>query len=113
MVRELCRLLCFALSPHMPESNGPIHHSAETGSGKTTLLFSHLSTNHQVFALDCGDSVTRVKTSCLFNNSNVTCIERPSQLTLPLHVFRDQIAVIDGPHGYPFPDLDITTLSAD
>ena len=96
-----------ALAAHA-ESNAPIHHSAETGSGKTTLLFSHLSTNHQVFALDCGDSITRVKTSCLFNSSNVTYIEGPSQLTLPHHVFRDklQIALIDGPHGYPFPDLE-------
>ena len=87
---------------------GPIHHSAETGSGKTTLLFSHLSANHEVFALDCGDSIARVKTSCLFNSKSVTYIEGPSQLTLPRHVFSHklQIALIDGPHGYPFPDME-------
>jgi hypothetical protein len=87
---------------------GKIHHSAESGSGKTTLLFSHLSEHHQVFALDCGESISRVKSSKLFKAENVTFIEGPSQLTLPRHEFRDklQIALIDGPHGYPFPDLE-------
>jgi hypothetical protein len=90
------------------EKLGLIQHSAETGSGKTTLLFSHLSANHQVFALDCGDSISRVKNSQLFNSSNVTIIEGPSQMTLPRHVFEEklQLVLIDGPHGYPFPDLE-------
>jgi|SRR5215475_2690211 len=85
-----------------------ISHSAETGSGKTTLLFSHLSEHHEVFALNCGDSMTKVKHSKLFNAKSVVYIEGPSQLTLPKHVFEEklQIALIDGPHAYPFPDLE-------
>lgn len=90
------------------EKLGLIQHSAESGSGKTTLLFSHLSANHKVFALDCGDSISRVKSSQLFNSSAVTIIEGPSQLTLPRQVFEEklQVVLIDGPHGYPFPDLE-------
>jgi hypothetical protein len=90
------------------EQIGQIQHSAETGSGKTTLLFSQLSEDHTVFALDCGGSVNRVKNSALFNPKTVTYIEGPSQVTLPSHVFKDklQIALIDGPHAYPFPDLE-------
>ena len=90
------------------EKLGPIQRSAETGSGKSTLLFSNLSANHKVFALDCGDSISRVKNSQLLNSSTVTFIEGPSQLTLPRHVFEEklQVVLIDGPHGYPFPDLE-------
>lgn len=90
------------------EQIGPIHHSVETGSGKTTLLFSHLSENHIVFAKDDGKSITRVKESPLFNAETVTYIEGATQRTLPSYKFNHnvQIALIDGPHGYPFPDLE-------
>jgi hypothetical protein len=87
----------------------PIDHSAETGSGASTLLFSHLSRYHTVFALDGGTgSIERVKSSPLFRPAGVTFIEGPSQLTLPRHTFENplQLALIDGPHGYPFPDLE-------
>jgi len=87
---------------------GTIHHSAETGSGKTTLLFSHLSSDHTVFAVDAGESISRVKNSELFNAGTTTFVEGPTQRTLPTHTFahRHQIVLIDGPHGYPFPDLE-------
>ena len=87
---------------------GPIDHSVETGSGMTTLLFSHLSSDHRVFAVDAGDSISQVRRSPLFRNETVTYIEGPTQLTLPTHKFEQkvQIALIDGPHGYPFPDLE-------
>src|SRR5262249_16353370 len=86
----------------------PIHHSAETGSGKTTLLFSHLSEHHEVFAIDDGGSISRVQRSSLFNPEGVTFIQGPSQMTLPRHQFsaKLQMALIDGPHAYPFPDLE-------
>ena len=88
---------------------GPVQNSVETGSGKTTLLFSHLSKNHVVFALDNGNkSISSAKKSELFNSQNVTYIEGPTQKTLPRYVFNQKfdIALIDGPHGYPFPDLE-------
>jgi hypothetical protein len=35
-------------------------------------------------------------------------VEGPTQRTLPRHVFSEkhQLVLIDGPHGYPFPDLE-------
>ena len=87
---------------------GPIRHSAETGSGKTTLLFSHLSEHHTVFAVDAGGSISRVTESPLFNSASTVYVDGPTQLTLPRHVFehQHQLVLIDGPHGYPFPDLE-------
>ena len=87
----------------------PIHHSAETGSGASTLLLSHLSEQHTVFALDAGSgSITNVRRSPLLRPDVVTFVEGPTQVTLPQHRFTDklQLALIDGPHGYPFPDLE-------
>lgn len=83
--------------------------SLETGSGKSTLLFSHLSSNHIVFAWDQGDgSIEKVKESPLFNPDNVEFVNGPTQQTLPAYQFnrKFQVALIDGPHGYPFPDLE-------
>lgn len=97
-----------AIASHAHDA-GAISHSVETGSGKTTLLFSHLSNDHLVFAMDAGNnSMSQVKKSPLFNSRNVTFVDGPSQVTLPRHTFLNkvQIALIDGPHGYPFPDLE-------
>jgi hypothetical protein len=84
--------------------------SVETGCGKTTLLFSHLSANHKVFAVEIGDnrSVSVVRDSPLLNWSTVELIEGPTQLTLPKHTFAQklQLVLIDGPHGYPFPEME-------
>ncbi len=82
--------------------------SAETGAGKSTLLLSHLSKRHTVFALDWGESISAVRSSPLFNSANVEFIEGPTLKTLPAHVFAEelQLVLIDGPHGYPFPDME-------
>jgi len=86
-----------------------IRNSVETGSGASTLLFSHLSEHHTAFALDGGSgSVTNVRRSPLLRQDVVTFVEGPTQVTLPRHRFTEklQVALIDGPHGYPFPDLE-------
>lgn len=86
-----------------------IRHSAETGSGASTLLFSHLSRQHTVFALDDGNgSIESVRRSQLLCADRVTFVEGPSQITLPKHRFAEklQLVLIDGPHAYPFPDLE-------
>ncbi|MCZ2149122.1 MAG: class I SAM-dependent methyltransferase [Bryobacterales bacterium] len=83
--------------------------SAETGSGATTLLMSHLSEHHWVFALDDGNgSVANVKQSSLLRADHVEFVEGPTQCTLPRFHFTEklQFALIDGPHAYPFPDLE-------
>ncbi len=87
---------------------GPIENSAETGAGISTLFFSQVSHNHVVFAIDVGNSLTRVKESELLQTGNMELVEGPTQLTLPMYQFRNKldIVLIDGPHGYPFPDLE-------
>lgn len=90
------------------EQMGAIHHSVETGSGRTTLLFSHVSAHHTVFAVDAGQSISRVRNSRLFNARSTTFVEGPTQRMLPRQAFghAHQVVLIDGPHGYPFPDLE-------
>jgi predicted O-methyltransferase YrrM len=91
----------------------PLAHTLETGSGKSTLLFSHLSRDHKVFAVGVYEkydtlSIANVRTSPIFNAATVEFVEGPTQLTLPGYSFTDKldVALIDGPHGYPFPDLE-------
>ncbi len=83
-------------------------HSAETGCGASTLLLSHLSQNHTAFALDIGGSVSSVRNSPLLRPGIVQFVEGPSQRTLPQFRFEAklQLVLIDGPHAYPFPDLE-------
>ncbi len=89
-----------------------VRHSVETGCGATTLLLSHLSEHHTAFTLDLGGSVASVRRCPLLRGGVVTFIEGPSQRTLPQHRFAEklQLALIDGPHAYPFPDLEYYSL---
>ncbi|HEV7670404.1 MAG TPA: class I SAM-dependent methyltransferase [Thermoanaerobaculia bacterium] len=92
-----------------------IEHSAETGTGRSTLLFSHLCPNHVVFTADDrgnGDSLDLVRSSPLLRAEAVTFVIGPTQRTLPRHAFEHplQLALIDGPHAYPFPELEYFAL---
>jgi hypothetical protein len=96
-----------ALAKHLSKRH--IRCSAETGSGASTLLFSHCSDQHIVFSIDSGGgSVVNIQASPLLCSGRVTWIEGPTQLTLPTYRFQHklQAALIDGPHAYPFPDLE-------
>jgi hypothetical protein len=84
-----------------------IRHSAETGTGKSTILLSHLSEHHTVFALGEGDDSLDAARTHLLRADRVAFVLGPTQRTLPRHDFgRLQLALIDGPHAYPFPDLE-------
>lgn len=88
-----------------------LRHSVETGTGRTTLLLSHLSEHHIVFTKDDtgdGNSLDRVRESPLLNIGAVTFVVGPTQRTLVGHEFAAPIdlAFIDGPHAYPFPELE-------
>ena len=101
------RAVLMAIARHCEEV-GTIRRSAETGSGRTTLLFSHLSDEHLVFAKDDANSISAVRASALLRPDHVAFVEGPTQKTLPAFAFDDgfQVVLIDGPHGYPFPDLE-------
>lgn len=85
-----------------------IPYTMETGTGLSTILFSHISKNHKVFTLNDGNMMSTVINSELFNPRHVEFIEGPTQQTVPLYSFTNKFNVIllDGPHGYPFPDLE-------
>jgi hypothetical protein len=92
-----------------------IRNSVETGTGKSTLLFSHLSENHTVFAQDDlgnGDSLRTTMQCPLLRKDRVSFIVGPTQKTLPTWGSQDslQLAMIDGPHGFPFPQLEYFCL---
>ena len=89
-----------------------IRYSVETGAGKSTLLLSHLSEEHVVFAIDAGESLSKAADSSLLKRENVYFVDGPSQHTLMTHRFTKplQLAFIDGPHGYPFPDMEYWKL---
>ena len=106
--------------------------SAETGCGKSTVLFSNYSRKHLVFALDdrsseqikqhkvvtadtghhAGEynhsSVEFYRSCPLTRLQNVEEIFGPTQLTLVnfKHTEKYNLVMLDGPHGYPFPDLE-------
>ncbi len=104
---SVSRLVLEAIARYV-SGMGEIPRSAETGSGKTTLLLSHLSRHHTVFARDSGQSISQVKQSPIFERDYVVFIEGPTQLTLPAYRFEEplHLVLLDGPHGYPFPDLE-------
>jgi predicted O-methyltransferase YrrM len=83
--------------------------SMETGSGRTTLLLSHLSERHLVFVRDDAAGTLRaVRESPLLDAGRTEFIIGSTQQTLLQHAF-DQlldVAFLDGPHAYPFPDLE-------
>ncbi len=91
--------------------NRKIVHSAETGVGKSTLLLSHISQHHTAFALDdtgTSNSLINVRDSTLLRRDCVNFIIGPTQQTLPRYSFtnRLQMVLIDGPHGFPFPEIE-------
>jgi predicted O-methyltransferase YrrM len=93
------------------QTAGPIRSSLETGTGRTTLLLSHLSDSHLVFTKEDtgdGDSYSSVTSSPLLRRETVQFVIGPTQRTLPVHEFTAplDLALIDGPHAYPFPDLE-------
>jgi hypothetical protein len=84
-------------------------HSAETGSGSSTILFSHLSDHHTVFAVDSGTgSIDNIRESPHFRADRVVFVEGATQLTVPTYKFLHPLeaVLIDGPHAWPFPDME-------
>ena len=87
--------------------------TAETGCGKSTVLFSNLSDQHRVFARDDGGMGERSAVR-FFKECPLTRLERvslhlgPTQLILPSfkHDILYDAVLIDGPHGYPFPEME-------
>jgi hypothetical protein len=90
----------------------PLLWSMETGCGKTTILLSNLSAHHHTFAYDDRDqdnsSVAYYVDCPLHRAERTTAIFGPTQQTLPEFKFEQPVdlALLDGPHAYPFPELE-------
>jgi len=93
----------------------PLRYSAETGAGKTTVLLSHLADHHLCFTCDDREvpwqkrsNLDFVQNCPLFRFDKITFVLGPTQRTLPSYKFSHMIdvALIDGAHGYPFPEMD-------
>lgn len=82
-------------------------HTCETGTGRTTVLLSNLSSKHVVFALERSGNLSEGGRGAEKAES-VEYVLGPSQRTLPAYRFTQELdfAMIDGPHAYPFPDLE-------
>jgi hypothetical protein len=87
--------------------------SIETGCGKSTLLFSNISKKHFCFTLGGSEvhddgSLDAVKKNPHFREARVEFVLGPTQKTIPSFPFKErfQVIFIDGPHGYPFPELE-------
>jgi hypothetical protein len=89
-----------------------IRRSVETGAGKSTLLLSHLSDHHLVFAVNDGQSLDRARESSLLRKGTTEFVEGPTQITLMNYQFSEplQLVFIDGPHGFPFPNMEYWKL---
>jgi hypothetical protein len=92
-------------------SGQTIDHSMETGCGLTTVLMSNISQRHIVFAYDdrnhSESSVLFALQSPLFRTDRVETVFGPTQQTLPAYNLPElDFALIDGPHGFPFPQLE-------
>jgi predicted O-methyltransferase YrrM len=86
--------------------------TAETGCGKSTILFSNLSQHHTVFSFD--DTAHAESSVNYYRNCPVTKLDHieeifgSTQITLPKwnsQVMLDAV-LIDGPHAFPFPELE-------
>lgn len=82
--------------------------SVETGCGLSTLLLSNLSERHTAFTLPLGDSLQNTQNHPYLRPETTKFVVGPSQVMVPKWQFSDPVdfALIDGPHAYPFPDLE-------
>jgi hypothetical protein len=99
----------FAIASHWPAQTTA---TLETGCGKSTILFSRLSPNHHVYTVDDtaspNNSVSFVRDCPEFVAANVRFKFGPTQLTMAASPPADMLdaAMIDGPHAYPFPEME-------
>lgn len=90
-----------------------IDRTAETGCGKSTIVFSNVASHHSVFCIDDrehGDesSINFFMDCPLTQKDRIELILGPTQITLPKHSHSApyDVVLIDGPHGYPFPEIE-------
>jgi len=105
-----------AMAPSALEAlaqRGPFQFSAETGCGGSTVVLSHISEHHTAFAIEGADrTITGLRQYPGFRADTVVFVEGETKRTLPSHLFggRLDLALLDGPHAYPLPQLEFAYL---
>lgn len=82
--------------------------TAETGCGLSTVLLSNMADVHTCFTIPGGNSLDLVKGTPHLLQDHVNFVIGPAQVTVPRHDFERplDLVLIDGPHGFPFPQLE-------
>jgi FkbM family methyltransferase len=98
-----------AIARHAPTR---VEHSIEFGAGRSTILLSRMSPDHWVFSLDHGGSVTAAANDPRLRSECVHWILGPVQQTLAGAALPAQldVALLDGPHAYPWPDVQLSRI---
>lgn len=94
-------------------ARGPFEATAETGCGGSTIVLSHASRRHLAFAIEGTDStVSALRQQPGLNSATVTFVEGETRETLPRHRFDGplDLALLDGPHAYPLPQIEFAYL---
>jgi hypothetical protein len=92
---------------------GPFKSSAETGCGGSTVVLSHASERHIAFAIEGRvRTVTELRKHSDLRPGIVTFVEGETRDTLPRYRFETQLdlALLDGPHAYPLPQIEFSYL---
>lgn len=95
------------------QRRGPFESSAETGCGGSTIVLSHASRHHTAFAIEGTDhTITELRGHPDLQPQSVVFVEGETKNTLPGHVFEAPLdfVLLDGPHAYPFPQLEYSYL---
>jgi hypothetical protein len=92
---------------------GPFRSSVETGFGGSTIVLSHASDHHIAFAIDGEDrTITELCKHRDLRAENVIFVEGETKNTLPGYEFEGAVdlALLDGPHAYPLPQVEFAYL---
>jgi len=92
---------------------GPFRFSAETGCGGSTIVLSQASDRHTAFAIEGKDgTITELRKHSDLRAEKVTFVEGETKQTLPGCQFAGalDLALLDGPHAYPLPQMEFAHL---
>jgi precorrin-6B methylase 2 len=92
---------------------GPFRSTVETGCGGSTLVLSHASDRHIAFAIEGTDrTITELRSQHDLRTENVIFVEGETKDTLPGYPLEGEIdlALLDGPHAYPLPQIEFAYL---
>jgi precorrin-6B methylase 2 len=92
---------------------GPFRSTVETGCGGSTIVLSHASDRHTAFAIDGKDeTISELRRHSDLRQERAIFVEGETKDTLPAYPFEGEfdLALLDGPHAYPLPQIEFSYL---